>query len=100
MTNSISEIYELPHKHILEYKLEGLLSENERLTKLINEKFSENHKLLDYVAKVIVLNTDKEKLLLNLINKEKSLGFLSNDMKYVRNQEKNKRHTSKSEKKS
>ena len=46
MTNSISEIYELPHKHILEYKLEGLLSENERLTKLINEKFSENHKLL------------------------------------------------------
>lgn len=60
----------------LEYKVEALVKENERLTRLVNEKFNENHKLLDYEARVIVLTTDKEKLQLGLLERDKKLEFL------------------------
>ena len=60
----------------LETKISILLGENDRLNKIINEKFKEMHKYLDMEGKLIMLNTENERLQIALNEKLKELDLV------------------------
>jgi hypothetical protein len=69
----------------LEAKISILLGENDRLNKIINEKFKEMHRYLDMEGKLIMINTENERLQIGSNEKVKELELLKSRLLELEN---------------